>query len=175
MVLQEHQINGITSLLTGIGVVIFSMGIFLSEVDFSVGLIVAIMFWGMAGILKGWIVFENEHPIFRTKTTILHFVTFLSVLIVLLSIFFDIIPFNVALIIVIAIWALTHSLSQFFAVDADPTSTPTPSSSTATFSLSGEGEREGKEEPAKSFCSNCNSTIDKEAIFCHVCGYKLRS
>lgn len=60
-ILRKHQVNGITSFISGLGVIFLLIGIFTSYYDFGIGIILGMVCWIGSGVLESFIE-EEDRP-----------------------------------------------------------------------------------------------------------------
>ena len=53
--MRKHQVNGITSLISGLGVILLLIGIFTPWYDFGTGLVLGMVCWIGSGVLESFI------------------------------------------------------------------------------------------------------------------------
>ena len=59
--MRKHQVNGITSFISGLGVIFLLIGIFTSNYDFGTGLVLGMICWIGSGVLESFIE-EQDKP-----------------------------------------------------------------------------------------------------------------
>ena len=58
--MRKHHVNGITSFISGFGVILLLIGIFTSYYDFGTGLVLGMVCWIGSGVLESFIETERE-------------------------------------------------------------------------------------------------------------------
>ena len=183
--------HGVSSFLGAMGVIALLAGIFLSGLEFTEGLVIAITFWIMAGIVEAFFYqkWENNQDRYRKLAASILGGTGL---IVIIGTIFDVfrIEFTEALFIAITLWILSGVIGppnisrysskyrqRFMPYDAKPVtdggsyqSTSQTQQKITTYTVTQPSESE--EGPAKGQCSSCGSSVATDAIFCQNCGSK---
>lgn len=58
--MDRNQKKGIVSFISGIGVIFLLVGIFTDQYDFGTGLVVAILFWIMSGVISSFLGVDDD-------------------------------------------------------------------------------------------------------------------
>jgi len=160
-------------ILGGIGTIIILSSIFLAIIEFGTGLTVALVFFLLSGVFKGWIRYDwnTKTNLFNHQKAVRELMSSLAIFLIVAGIFTDWIRFEVALVVAVAIFIFSGPISRLFYAPI-----PKGVSSYRTSNRRDEmAEHQEFSSPGKRLCLSCGAKAAFEDIFCPECGTKLKT
>ena len=180
MYITEESKNKISSILGGIGLIALLSGIFLHNVEFGLGLLIAAFFWLIDDIFSSWLKIDkiNQKIIFKNNKAVSKIFSSLAILIIIYFIFMNGMEFGMTVIVALTLFMIAGLFSDSYGTSKPynnrtkvyPTSFNYGSPKKQRYP---DHEMYPDEGPAKMSCSKCGNSVAKSDVFCSNCGNNI--
>ena len=171
--MKKNYKDALITFIGGAGVFPILMSIFMDILDFGYGIIIAFVFFLLAGTLSGLLVetpSKTGSLIIREsqKQALVSLVGGIGVIVILLSLFTSVLPFGNGIVISYGFFLLTGVFAGLFEVEQLETSKKQYYPTAKKAFQKGGQEKVLSRTPGK--CYSCERSIEKDDIFCPNCG-----
>ena len=171
--MKKNYKEAIVTLIGGAGVLPILMSIFMDSLDFGYAIIIAFVFFLLAGTLNGLLVETQCGPgtiIFQEsqKQALLSLVGGIGVVVILLGLFSSVLSFGYSIVISYGFFLLAGVIGQLIEVDQPENNEKQSYPTAKKGSQKGGQEKVFSRTPGK--CYSCERSIENDDIFCPNCG-----